>query len=343
MVTTYFPAPHPINRATVLQDVTTLFSKEDVLKHYPLRIHFIGEKAIDAGGVCRDMLEEFWQAAFLQYFEGSNLLVPSVHAQTDMAALRIIGTVLSHGYLFCNVLPTRIAFPSLCACLIGVDAKVPSAILLGSFIDYLNTFEQGIIKDCLGINTNVFPIKLQTKIINILDRFGSRKAPKPDNLKQLLTEAAEFEFLRKPLAGISCINAGVPQQELPFWKKFTVEELYTVYQCLTATPAKVLDLLDESQVENHSEERIFQFLQQFVGNLSTEEVGIFLRFVTGSSVPVGKIQVTFNRLCGLGRRPIAHTCSSTLELSTDYANYMQFCAEMKTVLHDEYSWIMDAI
>ena len=344
MITSYFSA-HAINRANILEDVIALFSQEDTLKHYPLRIRFIGEKAIDTGGVCRDMLEEFWQAAFVQFFEGSNLLVPSVHAQTDMAVLRVLGMVLSHGYLFCNMLPTRIIFPSLYACLVGVNAKVPPSILLSSFIDYLTTFEQSIVKDCLSTKTNmIFPIKLQTQIINILDRFGSRKAPKPDNLKQLLIEAAEFEFLRKPLAAICCVHTGVPQKELPFWNKYTVSELYSIYQCLTASPAKLLDLIDEPDLQNPSEERVFHFLQQFVGNLSTEEVGMFLRFITGSSVCLAsKIQVTFNRLSGLGRRPIVHTCSSTIELSTDYLNYLQFSTEMKAVLHDEYSWIMDAI
>ena len=69
------------------------------------------------------------------------------------------------------------------------------------------------------------------------------------------------------------------------------------------------------------EKRILQFLQQFIGNISNENVGHFLRFITGSSIcPTNKIQITFNCASGFARRPTAHTCAFTVELSTDYAN-----------------------
>ena len=72
---------------------------------------------------------EFWQAAFGKFFDGSTLLVPAVHAQSDMSVFRILGTILLHGYVFCNVLPTRIAFPCLAAIFLGIDAKIPQKIL----------------------------------------------------------------------------------------------------------------------------------------------------------------------------------------------------------------------
>lgn len=327
-----------------MEDVIALFSTEDVLYHYPLKIHFIGERAIDTGGVCRDMFDEFWLATYAQHFEGSNLLVPSVNAHTDMGVMHALGRILSHGYIFCNVLPTRIVYPTLYACLVGVGAKVPAPILLGSFIDYLTTVEQSVVKMGLGVKASAFPIDLQTQLIGILDRFGSRKAPNPHNLRQLLIEAAEYEFLHKPLAAISSIHAGIPPQELLFWSNYTVAQFYTIFQCLTASPTKVLELIEEPVMLHAGEKRVFQFLQQFIGNISNEDVGHFLRFVTGSSVcPTKKIQITFNRVSGLARRPIAHTCAFTLEISTDYTNYMQFSSEMKAVLSDESSWFMDAL
>lgn len=97
---TRFSPPHSINRANILEDVFALFENSHVLKDYPLKIRFVNEIAIDTGGVCRDMLDEFWQAAFAKFFDGSTLLVPAVHAQSDMSAFCILGTILSHGYLF---------------------------------------------------------------------------------------------------------------------------------------------------------------------------------------------------------------------------------------------------
>ncbi|XP_065903937.1 uncharacterized protein [Dysidea avara] len=337
--TKLFFKPHDVNRSTILQDVFALFGIEEVLHHYPLKIHFVGEKAVDTGGVCHDMLAEFWQAAYVEYFEGSNLLVPSVNAQTDMTALHLIGTILSHGYIFCGVLPTRLAFPTLYASLVGVSVKLPRSILFGSFIDYLTTVEQNTVKRCLGIKSSAFSIDLQTQLIAILDRFGSRKVPKPNTLRQLLISAAEYEFLQKPLAAISCVNAGIPKQEVQFWSKYSADDLYTIFQCLTASPSKVLNLIEEPVLLNPREKKVFEYLQQFIGNTSTEDVGNFLQFVTGSSVcPTRKIQITFNSLSGYARRPVAHTCGFTLEISTDYSNYLQFSEEMKAVLTNKNSW-----
>ena len=64
------------------------------------------------------MLVEFWQAAFRKF------LAPAMTAQSDMSAFHILGTVLSHGYVFCNVLPPRIAFPCLAAIFLGIYTKI---------------------------------------------------------------------------------------------------------------------------------------------------------------------------------------------------------------------------
>ena len=94
-----------------------------------------------------------------------------------------------------------------------------------------------------------------------------------------------------------------------------------------ASPSQVLNLIEEPVLLNPREKKVFEYLQQFIGNSSTEDVGRFLRFVTGSSVcPTRKIQI---RISGYARGPIAHTCAFTLEISTEYSNYVQFSTEMK--------------
>ena len=71
---------HHIERANILADVFALFDKDGILKQYPLRIQFTGERAFDTGGVSRDMLEEFWKNVYMKYFDGATLLVPNLHA-----------------------------------------------------------------------------------------------------------------------------------------------------------------------------------------------------------------------------------------------------------------------
>ena len=51
------------------------------------------------------------------------------------------------------------------------------------------------------------------------------------------------------------------------------------------------------------------------------------------------ISVTFNRLDGLARRPIAHTCNFSLDLPTTYTTFSDFVSEFQAVFNNEdYAW-----
>ena len=147
------------------------------------------------------------------------------------------------------------------------------------------------------------------------------------------------------MAAFCAISSGIPPHEKPFWQSFSVEDLHSLYQTLSATPGKVLALLEEPVESSEAQLRVYNYLLQFVGDMENAEVRQFLRFTTGSSVLTAQqIFVSFNSLSGLGRRPIAHTCGCTIELPSTYTSYIDFEQEFKAVLADnEYSWQMDAI
>ncbi len=63
-------------------------------------------------------------------FDGNVLLSPVMHAQIDIGTFSTIGTIISHSYLSCGVLPLRIAFPSLVRCILGMSAVVPDSIVM---------------------------------------------------------------------------------------------------------------------------------------------------------------------------------------------------------------------
>ena len=84
-------------------------------------------------------------------------------------------------------------------------------------------------------------------------------------------------------------------------------------------------MITEPQEMNSAEERVFGYLTQFIGSLKCDELRLFLRFVTGSSVIVpDEICVTFNAAGGLSRLPLGHTCSPTIELPSTYPTYPDF-------------------
>ena len=140
------------------------------------------------------------------------------------------------------------------------------------------------------------------------------------------------------------MNSGVPSVYSPFWENLSVEKFFQLYKALNATPLKVLAMITDPECSNVAESRVFNYLKTYVGNMNQEELSRFLRYVTGSSVMMNSdITVMFNSLTGLARRPIAHTCDCTLELSRSYASYMEFENEFSKVLGSETSWVMDAI
>ena len=149
-----------------------------------------------------------------------------------------------------------------------------------------------------------------------------------------------------PASAYSQMKSGIPSMHLDFWKTVSIGELYSLYRALHASPAKILELIEEPFFDNPAQQRVFNFLSDFVGNMKPDEGRIFLRFVTGSSVCLAKrITITFNNLDGFARRPVSHTCSSTLELPTTYKTCSEFATEFHEVLmsDQETTWWMDAI
>ena len=132
--------PHTMDCKNVFQDVMGLFAQDEVLDEYPLRIKFNGELGYDCDGVCRDMFSAYWDEACQLFFNGSSLLVPALHFNVNMSALLRLGTVLSHGYILCVFLPTRIAFPALASILLGSTVEIPNDILVKSFAESLSCF-----------------------------------------------------------------------------------------------------------------------------------------------------------------------------------------------------------
>ena len=94
-----------------------------------------------------------------------------------------------------------------------------------------------------------------------------------------------------------------------------------------------------------NQERIMMYLKQYIGSLNSEDLQRFLRFVTGTSCIASKIKVVFNTLTGAARRPSAHTCQPSIELSSTYSTYVEFARELRSVVGapDDSLWGMDAL
>lgn len=339
---------HEVNRRNIFEDVIDTYREGDIVGECPIVVRFDGEIAVDNGGVQNDMFSAFWEATYTSLFEGSTLLTPMIHPQTDMTLLPIIGRVLSHGYLVAEVLPLRIALPTLTALLLGPSVSVPAEILLDAFMDFINNVERSTFKCALShAKEGSFPPTLQEELMTTLSRFGCRLLPTPANLMNLIEQVARYEFLSKPAAGIAMINSGIPLSHKQFWSRKSPMDIVRIYRKLTVSAKKVISLLHFPEFCSQQETRIYEYLRLMIGNMQQEYLPLFMRFVTGSCVcSTREIKIVFNGLSGLARRPIAHTCDSTLELSTNFVNFEDFQGDFRAIFektNEEFSWRMDAI
>ncbi len=328
-----------IQRASIFSDaISTYSTKPKLTNQFPLAVRFEGEEGVDFGGLCRDFFSGFWEEAYMKLFDGAALLTPVCHADVDVSQFAVLGQILSHGYLCCGFLPTRIAFPVLAFVLLGLSATISQETMVNSLSDFLCQVDRKTMAESL--KAKAFTPAMKTNLINILARFGCRDMPTPQNLGHLVYVVAQHQFRLLPFAAISTINSGIPDKHRPFWQSMDVDDLYHICDALTVSPEKVLEVIEEPEFLNPSEERVFVYLQQYIGEMKVDEAKRFLRFVTGSSVVTGNnITVCFNGLTGASRRPIAHTCSNQLDLPYSYTTFLEFVDEFTTLLrNDEFCW-----
>ena len=320
-----------VDRRNIFSSVVALFNRAGVENQFPLRITFKDERGVDAGGLYRDMLSAFWEEAYLHLFDGGSLLAPVLHPHVDLGVLPVIGKVLSHGYLSDGFLPLKIAFPTLARLLLRY-CQISDELLVAAFLQTVSLVEANLLNSVLHTSEELCSSD-QTKLISLLGRFGSRQLPTRKNLKQQIVQVARYEFLTKPSAALQAISSGIPPLQVRFWASLSVSDFHHVYVALGASPQRLLEILREPDVMDTNQERVLGYLRQFIGNMRATEVSRFVRFVTGSTVcPAGTIAVTFNSEGGAGRRPVAHTCSNSLELPSTYQTYGEFESEFQAVL-----------
>ena len=248
-------AAHVVECRNLYENVQVLFSDQKVLEEFLLCIKLANEPAFDTGGVCRNLFSGFWEEAYLRFFDGSSLVTPIVQANVDMVSLSMLGRILSHGFwLLVTYQFKYTAFPILACILKGPAIDIPPQIMVQTFAESLCLHETSIVKEALEkSDAGTFPCQLMTDLTTLLSRYGSRIRPSPATLKCQLCDIAKYGQQIKPMAAIYTMNNGIPSCKKPFWESFSVDELYSLYLSLSATPTKVLSILVEPLQENSNQ------------------------------------------------------------------------------------------
>ena len=101
---------------------------------------FSDERALDAGGVTKELFSAFWEVAKITLFDGCNVVIPSVNPHSELIHFSVVGTVLSHGYLISGYIPIAVAFPVLVCALKGPIVEILAQIMIEAFLNYLSDY-----------------------------------------------------------------------------------------------------------------------------------------------------------------------------------------------------------
>ena len=101
--------------------------------------------------------------------------------------------------------------------------------------------------------------------------------PTPATLFSAIESISSYEFLIKPAAAIALIYSGIPSA---FWLNKSVYDLCSIYNQLTVTNRKVLNLLVSFEAKSANEACIYGYLTSMIGNMNRYELRSLLRFIT---------------------------------------------------------------
>lgn len=333
-----------VNRcSSIVQQVLVTYANNPALHTQEMMVKFTVEQGHDGGGLRRELVSCFWDEFSKKYMEGSNEKIPIL---TPMQGIDYydVGRFISHTYILTGFFPVYLssAFAKGITCGVG---SVTDDELLDSFYNFIDPFEADAIRQCVTASTESVHSIFQHIIIPLLSRFQCNTIPTQDNLQSLLPQVAKFALIVKPFFALSEIRRGMMDAHPAFWQSCGNPSLmHSVYQLLVPTAEKVLAMVSEPQFQTMGQERVFDYLRRFILSLSLDELGKFLRFVTGYAVcgPV-HISIQFNNIQGFERRPTANTCSPSLTLSVAYTSYNDFASEFHHLLRSSNLWFFDSI
>lgn len=118
--------------------------------------------------------------------------------------------------------------------------------------------------------------------------------------------------------------------------------LHELYSSILPTNVKVISLLKATPL-TAAEGETLAHLKRFIRGLDESKLATFLRFTTASDVLVtDTLTISFTNNEGFQRRPVAHTCSYTLELPSTYSSFCEFREEFMAVLNAD-NWEMTIV
>lgn len=255
-----------IHRDAIFDTVLSLYDDVMFCKCTNPSFEFSGEEGEDLDGLTREIFSEFWNKAYIAYFEGAEgSYIPRTSPDVTEETMVLLGRVAAHGYVLCKIFPVRLCKSFVIASICGAD-EVKEEDLLSSFLEFHTGFEREILHKALqATGDEKFSADLLEPIMDILEPYNLRRVPTPALLKQQLVAIARCEFINKVSWALSGFNKGLDDCH-GIWEKTTKEEVESVFSDLVPSSSSVVALLkpeDESRMSTGKKE-VFNYLKRFI-------------------------------------------------------------------------------
>ncbi|KAK7151691.1 hypothetical protein R3I94_008138 [Phoxinus phoxinus] len=322
-----------IRRVNYVSDMIQAFSDKNILDANVKfkRVLENGEEEAGIGdGVFQDCITEFWDTFFATRTCGTTYKIPTLHHTYQESEWEAVARIFAIGWLRFGYLPIQLAPPFLKEAL---SLPSPETSLMEVFFNYISSTEKDVLSEAL----QDFQSADMDEVLSVLSSHSCTVLPNENNLQKILEEIAHKEMVQQPAYIIKCWKPILRS----IGETMTAENLDKITENLQPKARNVAKSIKFPQAMSQSETIVSNHLLRFIRERDQKELGLFLRYCTGSDLFLSKtIDVTFKEMSEFSRRPIAHTCTQHLELASDYSTYAEFRAEFCSVLNSGV-WVMD--
>ena len=118
-------------------------------------------------------------------------------------------------------------------------------------------------------------------------------------------------YVRQPYYVLAEMKRGMMAAHPELWQNISPKLPKEILMLLTPTSEKVLNMIYDPDYRTSTQQQTFDYLRRFINQLSTENLGKFLQFVTGTpQCALQHVKIVFNSTGeSFARRPVASTCS----------------------------------
>ncbi|XP_014674228.1 PREDICTED: uncharacterized protein LOC106814425 [Priapulus caudatus] len=335
-----------VRRDNIVENVLDRYRTNPNLVHHRIKVVFEREEvAEDFSGVTREMFSAFFSNLLSDLFDGDLEKIPRMDAAIcSNDTMVLVGKIISHAYVLTGIFPIQICKSAIKFLLCGNVAGDETTL---SFLRVLSEDERAILKSAMADREYMMSVSGHLSVLRALGPHCSSQAPSPNNLQSVLTSVAETAVLLKPFwmwfqlhTGMRCYPS--------LWMGLSGQVVEQMFDRLRPTPAKVLECISSAHSDDtdlqFAEYRVYGYLEQFISSLNAEKLERLLQFWTAADILLQvDLLVAYNSLQGTSIRPIANTCSQTLQLSRFYVSYQDFKHNMDCYIFTNETHIFDSV